>query len=787
MTADFFPSFDHSELADAVVVSCDVFDTLLLRRVSSPALVFNAVGQEAVARCLVDSSLTPPLFRLARQEAERRVRAEAPGGEATLAEIYRRLNPRNSEILVELELEVEAALIYANPLIVKVLEALARQERTVVLLSDMYLTTEQISHLLRLAGIGDHLYHTLYVSNEHGCSKRDGRLFQRLLCDYPAVTPSQILHIGDDPIGDVAMARAAGLRAIHYVPSATLSHHHDRERIISGLGAVALPSRRLVSLAGRNDPEDQAPWLEFGSLVLGPAVVEYCRWVVENCHQRGIGLIAPLMREAAVFAPLMQDWIRHRGYDIGVVPLHVSRQALTPLEFCDINHDSARETLSAKPHMVWNWLLEQAGGTVPQSLSSLTGQTLEMLAGQKLASGAFALETVLDLFDDPALRKTAAARAVERKALILEHLADRLGKNGPVALVDLGARGSTPAALAKLVHNGKTRFHIYLCYAVNDLANAFVDGLHVSVYVSGSERSLSMGRILYRSPQILERALTGLAGTTLGYERNNLGSCTPKTAVPPALGQEAVSLEWLQAGIRRYAALVFATAPSSGAFQPCPGDEALLPLTAALMMPTIWEADALGGLSYDQNDGVEGERVICDTTALNMVRPLADMKDGPVMGLALGLRPVRVPWPQGALTRLDPAVFRRPADMLGIEVGHAPVCRALVARLLGSGMRRVVVLAVGGDGGMGPDFIRIAREEGLELVAYADLMGHLMSSPLFHGVPVARMDCLASLASTPLALVTLGYAERLAELVRQQCVPMGLTPTIVALARPDLE
>jgi hypothetical protein len=205
------------------------------------------------------------------------------------------------------------------------------------------------------------------------------------------------------------------------------------------------------------------------------------------------------------------------------------------------------------------------------------------------------------------------------------------------------------------------------------------------------------------------------------------------------------------------------------------------------MMPTAWEAEALGTLAYDQNDGVEGERGICDVAALEGVRPLADMGEGPVTSLALGLRPARVPWPQGALTRFDPGIFRRRADALGIDAGHGPVCRALVARLATEKLRRVAVLAVGGEGGMGPDFIRIARDDGLESVAYADLMEHLAPPPCFHGVPVVGMDALVPLAPLPLVLVTLGYADRLANLVHRQFAAAGQTPRLVVLGRPDLE
>lgn len=63
-----------------LLVSFDVFDTLLLRRVERPTALFERMGERARAAGLVDPALTPPLFRLARQEAERRARAKVRGG-----------------------------------------------------------------------------------------------------------------------------------------------------------------------------------------------------------------------------------------------------------------------------------------------------------------------------------------------------------------------------------------------------------------------------------------------------------------------------------------------------------------------------------------------------------------------------------------------------------------------------------------------------------------------------------------------------------------------------------
>lgn len=760
--------------SDPLLVSFDVFDTLLLRRVEPPAALFERLGERAVAAGLVDPALSPDLFRLARQEAARRARTRVPGGEVDLAAIHAELTLGDPLALAALELAVEAETVFANPLLLPVLKGLAGAGIPVALLSDMYLAPADLARLLAGAGIGPDLYRRLYVSNAEGVSKAGGGLFARLLADHPDIPPARILHLGDDPLGDVAMARAAGLRALHYVPGPGLAALQERERGVAGLGwagSDGLAPRRVAALAGLGDAPDDAAALEFGALVLGPAVGEYCRWLVAECRRQQIAHIAPLMREAALFAPLLSDIIARTGGGIKVTPLFVSRQALLPLELADIDADAARRLLGARPHLPWNRLLTLAGGTAPADLAPWAGLTLERLLATPAASPALAL------FDDPALRATVAAQGARTRQMLLDYLDPLLGPD-PVALVDLGARGSTPAAMVRLLPDGRRRCRLFLAYTVADIAGPLADGIAIQVYAGQDAAGQTLGRILYRSPQILERALTGLDGTTLGHARVAQGQVEPVLADPPAQGAERHTLGLLQEGIRRYAGLM--AAAWSPAAPPVAGAVALLPLMAALLRPSAAEAALLGGLSYDQNDGTEGERMICDAMALDAVRPLAALGDGPVLSLALGLRPALAPWPQGALVRHDPSIFQRPADLLALDGGHGPVCRALVARLRDGGIENFGILAVGGEGGMGPDFIRTARAAGLEPATYADLMDHLVPPPLFHGVPVRPLQEMRG-AGLPLVLVTLGYADRLAALMREG---PGEPPPLIGLPSP---
>lgn len=209
--------------ADCPVVSFDLFDTLLLRG-TRPELQRFGDFARAQHGALIAAGLTSPgveaLYRgrlRAHRAAYDRVR-QADTGEVThaaiLADICRwcDLPPEAAALLADSELECERRVLRPNRPLLAVLAQLRPRHR-VVITSDMYLSTAQIGRLIAwvapdLAGV------PLHVSSDAGASKRRGDLFARV-AESEAVAPAALLHMGDDPVNDVARARAAGCRALH--------------------------------------------------------------------------------------------------------------------------------------------------------------------------------------------------------------------------------------------------------------------------------------------------------------------------------------------------------------------------------------------------------------------------------------------------------------------------------------------------------------------------------------------------------------------------------------------
>jgi putative hydrolase of the HAD superfamily len=100
---------------------------------------------------------------------------------------------------------------------VEAIRTLAARRLTLAIISNTGRTPGTVlRQLLARAGVLD-AFAVLSFSDERGVRKPAPAIFQRTLAEAGR-EPASAVHVGDDPVTDVAGARAVGMRALHYVP-----------------------------------------------------------------------------------------------------------------------------------------------------------------------------------------------------------------------------------------------------------------------------------------------------------------------------------------------------------------------------------------------------------------------------------------------------------------------------------------------------------------------------------------------------------------------------------------
>lgn len=194
----------ENEILKQDLISFDIFDTLLVRKVLYPRDVFlltelnaNSTGYDIKG------------FAVARVQAEDNQPFCDIGRIYSWLEDYFGWDAETTEKIKALELEIEREVLVLRREVVELLCFARDAGKRIVLTSDMYLPESILVGILSEKGISG--YEKILVSCDVKKSKHTG-LFGELLklCD----APDKILHIGDNPAADGTDCASFGIRTI---------------------------------------------------------------------------------------------------------------------------------------------------------------------------------------------------------------------------------------------------------------------------------------------------------------------------------------------------------------------------------------------------------------------------------------------------------------------------------------------------------------------------------------------------------------------------------------------
>lgn len=190
------------------IVSFDVFDTLIERKCKEPTEIFKITGKVILGEDAAED------FRKKRIEAENKARIIKKGHEVSLEEIYNSIDcslKDNIYNLMNEEKKQEILNCQKKEKMFSLYDQSVKRRKIVVLISDMYLSTDIIKEMLDKSGI--YGYSKLYVSNKYDADKCSGELFDFVVNDL-SLNKKRMIHIGDSVKADYLGARRVGIKSI---------------------------------------------------------------------------------------------------------------------------------------------------------------------------------------------------------------------------------------------------------------------------------------------------------------------------------------------------------------------------------------------------------------------------------------------------------------------------------------------------------------------------------------------------------------------------------------------
>jgi FMN phosphatase YigB (HAD superfamily) len=535
---------------DIDLVTSDVFDTLVTRPVTTPSDLFVRL-----ARCLdLPAHVTSHVFASARRAAERRARtdqsarsrrdlvAASPGiteaelvhdpqvaaPEVTLHEIWEKMPESwgDRTAMLDAELALEAEALQPIPETVEAFRWARDAGVPVVLVSDIYLTSDQLSAVLANAGVDMSLVNEVVSSADHRLGKSHGLLAQTI--EQRAVAPVRVAHLGDNEVADVETATKLGAHAIHVdVPST--QHHVDLPpsplRAWSSMSGtdlgISAATRAVLVGAGRFETDQS---FQYGAAVVGPVLTGFTRWVSETTRSLGASHVHCMLREGATIAELLETTASADQSDPTPIPLHVSRWVTMRAAVIDATPDELMTALARRADLTVDHVV-RAFACDPARVRAVFG-------GDRADPNHIA-EAYAALSADDVVRSQIIEHAAALRERVLVYLRSRLVlDDGPLVVADVGWGGTIQEGLTRILHAGGIEHEVV--------------GLYLALSAPGEERLARGARMLSYLPNAtdnppasehsravahhadtIERIMTPAIGTLLDIDAAGNPVCRP--------------------------------------------------------------------------------------------------------------------------------------------------------------------------------------------------------------------------------------------------------------------
>lgn len=608
------------------VLSVDVFDTLVWRRVPEPIDVFLMLGLTLKTGGKLAEDVSPAAFAELRRAAERaaRAKAEAATGyrEVRFADIYAELPASlfaagfDRDARIATEMACEARLLVLDEAIMEVMKAAKAAGARVILVSDCYFSGHELRALLADAGCDATAFDRLYVSSEAGKPKyRD--LFDVILADQGVGAP-EVIHVGDNFDADIAPCRARGIGAVHYdkatLPARTRDKEFPRDAALRGQALAAGGDFGLMGLRSRlahrtpvGMSADMAAYWRIGASALAPVFAGFARWVVGTCATRGVNTVFGIMREGRFLARVVNSAAQTLGVTLDTKEIWLSRRAVIGASLYPDDLSQLADFIIVAPGEIVDEVLAALGLTLAEVKAVIPQFDL----GRPGALNAL----VQAITVVPFLKDKVVAQSARNRRNLLRGLSRQfdLAKDQTVTMVDLGYAATIQTLLGRILKREGAKIRLQgLYFVLNDRAAEHRrTDTQTSAYWDDAGYGSDLGRLLTRTPDVLEHACMCRDGSLDRYGDDGEPLCLPNLRSHQQLAQMEAMQDGILAGVAAVNRLLGDLACTPAA-EPALKAQVGRMLECMMLHPTAEEAATVGAWQHEANFDITDRRRLTD-------------------------------------------------------------------------------------------------------------------------------------------------------------------------------
>jgi len=313
--------------------SFDIFDTLITRCTEQPSDVFWYVHEELKSNSLKLPEHVVDSFATIRIEAESNARAFYDKNEITIDDIYRilskmaDLSDEQIAYIKEIEIQKEKELVRPVEENLKLLKELLKENKRVILISDMYLSEGVIRELLSTIDMCFENI-SMYVSSKYNSTKASGELYIKVR-EIEKIEYCEWHHIGDNHISDVVIPRMLGISAVDFdktkiVCNKVKNYHREYENQLNEI------KKSIEEL------EKTKNVIKVGA-ISGLVLYSFVKWLIDIATNRNIEILYFMARDGYILKAIADLIIDNEEKKLKTRYIYSSRKAWRPKNKNDEN------------------------------------------------------------------------------------------------------------------------------------------------------------------------------------------------------------------------------------------------------------------------------------------------------------------------------------------------------------------------------------------------------------------------------------------------------------------
>lgn len=734
------------------LVSFDIFDTLIMRKLSRPIDVFQEVADNSEINTRL--TLSPYEYAQYRIEAEYFARKKTSKQDVCFNNIFSiySFNEHLVKKLKKTEIEIETKKSFINHQILDVIALLINMDVKVILISDMYFSSSNIRNIFFN---GNELLTSLplYSSCDYGLTKYSGDLYQ-LVSKKEEVDYSNWLHVGDNLYSDIKAAQTLGINVFAYGYIEYFNKVSMIEYSKYQLKAKFQAVRRIASTVDSNiDVEEQ--FFSLGSFIWGPVLLSFADWVIDTLLKLDIKNLVCIMREGELFSNVINQRLNQRGIDnIDVKIFYASRQS-TFFASIDINNSNWIEnlinsTFERRGYCLKHFLMDYDIES-DDVLSEFLKKEMPDLSSIPIAQGSLInyLKSKVE-----ARKNFLESRIKDQRKILQRFFKQSINKDiSDCALLDLGGGGTILYQIEKALgkHSG-----INLLFYSTQRIYRYINSTSFSSFLGSAQKNNEVSIKLNRSFESIEPLLIGDKGSTLCYVTQN-------DEVKPVLGspvrQNNYIVKSFVSGVKS-----FIDNFHQYGFHSIKPDFALKILMRFLNYPTRFEAMLFTKLFHQDNFGIENIFPVISPEEINLVKKITPDKLWKIINHSPNSYKNSITWPEAVLSYIDEDLFFR---LSGISLNrNTENVDLLIAKIVSIGWDS---FSVYGAGAFFENLLIEINKYGLNIECVIDRKAE--TSPFFYcGFRVTSLDKALEYGSRRFVIASFAFKKEIITLIHQRAI-----------------